>query len=120
MKERVQRREGGEGVAEGRAGDKATSVSDTNMAQCQQQYYVYAPSFSASHRATALHLPHLTRLTLPPAHPSASSACTQTLSAAILAYKGGASAPSASSLCGSLGSQSQGDLQCLGFFFFPC
>lgn len=89
-------------------GDKATSVSDTNMAQCQQQYYVYAPSFSASHRATALHLPHLT---LPPAHPSASSACTQTLSAAILAYKGGASAPSASSLCGSLGSR-------FGFFFF--
>lgn len=38
--------------------DKATSVSDTNMAQCQHQYYVYAPSFSASHRVTALHLPH--------------------------------------------------------------
>lgn len=30
--------------------DKATSVSDTNMAQSQHQYYVYAPSFSASHR----------------------------------------------------------------------
>lgn len=29
--------------------DKATSVSDTNMAQCQHQYYVYAPSFPASH-----------------------------------------------------------------------
>lgn len=32
--------------------DKATSVSDTNMAQSQHQYYVYAPSFSASHRVT--------------------------------------------------------------------
>lgn len=30
--------------------DKATSVSDTNMAQSQHQYYVCAPSFSASHR----------------------------------------------------------------------
>lgn len=30
--------------------DKATSVSDTNMAQGQHQYYVCAPSFSASHR----------------------------------------------------------------------
>lgn len=34
--------------------DKATSVSDTNMAQCQDQYYVYAPSFPASHRVIDL------------------------------------------------------------------
>lgn len=31
--------------------DKATSVSDTNMAPSQHQYYVCAPSFSASHGA---------------------------------------------------------------------
>lgn len=29
---------------------KATSVRDTNVARCQDQYYVYAPSFPASHR----------------------------------------------------------------------
>lgn len=50
----------------GRREDKATSVSDTNMAQCQHQYYVYAPSLPASHRVTALHLPLLTA----PPHPS--------------------------------------------------
>lgn len=30
--------------------DKGTSVSDTNMAQSQQKYYVCAPSFSATHQ----------------------------------------------------------------------
>lgn len=58
--------------------DKATSVSDTNMAQCQDQYYVYAPSFPASHRVIDLPPP-------PPfLRPSLSSACTRPLPAAIL------------------------------------
>lgn len=39
----------GRGWGEGRT-DKATSVSDTNMALSQHQYHVCAPSFSASHR----------------------------------------------------------------------
>lgn len=37
-------------VGSGGEKDKATSVGDTNMAQSQHQYYVCAPSFSASHR----------------------------------------------------------------------
>lgn len=57
---------------------KATSVRDTNVAQCQDQYYVYAPSFPASHRVIDL-LPY------PPfLHPCLSSACTRSLRAAIL------------------------------------
>lgn len=64
----------------GGGGDKATSVSDTNMAQCQDQYYVYAPSFPASHRVIDPP-PH----THPPSlGPSLSSACTRPLPAAIL------------------------------------
>lgn len=39
-----------QGVEAGGEIDKATSVSDTNMAQSQHQYYVCAPSFFASHR----------------------------------------------------------------------
>lgn len=54
--------------------DKATSVSDTNMAQSQHQYYVYAPSFSASHRVTDPPHPPATR---PAPIPSPIQVCPQ-------------------------------------------
>lgn len=54
--------------------DKATSVSDTNMAQSQHQYYVYAPSFSASHRVTDPPHPPATR---PAPIPSPVQVCPQ-------------------------------------------
>lgn len=64
--------------------DKATSVRDTNMAGSQHQYYVYAPSFSASHRVID---PPPCPAPLPLPRPSLSSACSHSLKAAILAKK---------------------------------
>lgn len=65
--------------------DKATSVSDTNMAPSQHQYYVCAPSFSASHGA--VEPPSLER-----ARPFPNRACPlpalRSLKAAILAERG--------------------------------
>lgn len=69
--------------------DKATSVSDTNMAQSQHQYYVYAPSFSASHRVIdpPPHSPPPPPCPPPLLHPCLSSACTRPLRAAALDNK---------------------------------
>lgn len=79
----------GVGVGGGRRGgvggvDKATSVRDTNMAGSQHQYYVYAPSFSASHRVID---PPPCPASFPLPCPSLSSACSHSLKAAILAKK---------------------------------
>lgn len=96
----------GVGRIEGMGVDKATSVSDTNMAQCQHQYYVCAPSFSASHRVTDP--PPLSPYPLPFPRPSLSFACTHSLKAAILAEKvvvwpDGAVFSSESTLSGAVG-----------------
>lgn len=64
----------GRGWGVGRT-DKATSVSDTNMAPSQHQYHVCAPSFSASHEWLTL------PLALPPSlSPSKSVLCLHSLS----------------------------------------
>lgn len=69
--------------------DKATSVSDTNMAPSQHQYYVCAPSFSASHGA--VEPPSLERAR-PAPFPFPNRACPlpalRSLKAAILAERG--------------------------------
>ena len=57
--------------------DKATSVSDINMAQGQRQYYVYAPSFSASNRVID---PPTTTTLSPSLSPSKSVLCLHSLS----------------------------------------
>lgn len=87
--------------------DKATSVSDTNMAQSQHQYYVCAPSFSASHRAIDPPPPRLAPFPFP--GPSLSFACTLPLSQScysgrkVVVWLDGAAFSSDSTLSGAAG-----------------